>query len=151
MALARRTPTSGLTPWPPGRQLQRRFEEMFGRSEGDEGGWLAGAWAPPVDLYEAADAWMLKAELPGLSKDAIHIEGHERTLTRRGEAVRLMQERQIRHLASAVGRHRTWPLISRLGDPDFQLAAAQRWYPAGLPAWQRRLPRHAFVIPQHGP
>jgi HSP20 family protein len=85
MALSRRTPTWGLTRWEPGRELQRIFEEMFGRGEGEEGSWVAGAWAPPVDLYETDDAFMVKAELPGLTKDDIHIEVHERTLTLRGE------------------------------------------------------------------
>ena len=85
MALSRRTPTGGLTRWEPGRELQRMFEEMFGRGEGEEGGWVAGAWAPPVDLYETDDAFMVKAELPGLSKDDIQVEVHDRTLTLRGE------------------------------------------------------------------
>jgi HSP20 family protein len=75
----------GLAPWQPGREIQRLFEEMFGRSEGEEGSWLASALAPPVDLYEADHAFMLKAELPGLTKDDIHIEVHERTLTLRSE------------------------------------------------------------------
>jgi HSP20 family protein len=71
MALARRTPASSLTRWEPGRELQRLREEMdrlfegvFGRGEGEGGGWLAGAWAPPIDLYETDDAFILKAELP---------------------------------------------------------------------------------------
>jgi HSP20 family protein len=85
MALSRRTPTGGLTRWEPGRELQRMFEEMFGRGEGEEGSWVAGAWAPPVDLYETDDAFMVKAELPGLTKDDIHVEVHDRTLTLRGE------------------------------------------------------------------
>jgi HSP20 family protein len=85
MALSRRTPTWGLTRSEPGRELQRMFEEMFGRGEGEEGSWVAGAWAPPVDLYETDDAFMVKAELPGLTKDDIHIEVHDRTLTLRGE------------------------------------------------------------------
>jgi HSP20 family protein len=44
-----------------------------------------GAWAPPVDLYDTDDACVVKAELPGLSKDDIHIEVHDHTLTLRGE------------------------------------------------------------------
>jgi HSP20 family protein len=90
MALARLTPSWGMTRWSPERELQRLragmdrlFEEVF--SEGGESGWQGGAWAPPVDLYEADDAFVLRAELPGLSKDDVHIEVHERTLTLRGE------------------------------------------------------------------
>jgi HSP20 family protein len=97
MALARRTPTAGLSRWEPGRELQRLFEEFFGRGEGGEGGWLAGTWAPPVDLYEADDAFRLKAELPGLTKDDIHVDVHERTLTLRGERKREAEAEQDRY------------------------------------------------------
>ena len=33
----------------------------------------SGAWAPPVDLCEANDAIYIRAELPGLKADQIHI------------------------------------------------------------------------------
>jgi HSP20 family protein len=144
MALARRTPTSGLTPWPPGRQLQRRFEEMFGRSEGDEGGWLAGAWAPPVDLYEAADAWMLKAELPGLSKDAIHIEGHECTLTRRGERQHEAEVKEARshRRERAYGSFQRACWLPVTGDAD----NVQASFKDGM--LERKLPTHETTKPK---
>jgi HSP20 family protein len=79
-----------MTRWQPERELQRLragmdrlFEEIFG--EGGESGWRVGAWAPPVDLYDTDDAFVLKAELPGLSKDDVHLEVYDRTLTLRGE------------------------------------------------------------------
>ena len=97
MALARQTPTGGLSRWAPERELQRLFEEFFGRGEGEESGWLGGAWAPPVDLYEADDAFMLKAELPGFTKDDIHIDVHERTLTLRGERKHETEVKQDRY------------------------------------------------------
>jgi HSP20 family protein len=59
--------------WNPARDLlsirdevNHLFNEFFGHAEGQEGTWWAGAWAPPVDLYEADDALILTAELPGL-------------------------------------------------------------------------------------
>src|SRR5919108_4834070 len=65
MALARWSPTWGLTRWQPERELQRLrtemdrlFDEAFG--EGGERGWRVGAWAPPVGLYDAEEAFVLK-------------------------------------------------------------------------------------------
>jgi HSP20 family protein len=79
-----------LAHWQPEGELQRLrtemarlFDEVFG--ERDAGGWRENAWAPPVDLYDTGEAFVLKAELPGMSKDDIHIEVHDRTLTLRGE------------------------------------------------------------------
>jgi HSP20 family protein len=40
---------------------------------------------PPVNLYETADAYLLTAELPGVSADAIQVAIEGNTLTLRGE------------------------------------------------------------------
>ena len=83
MALAR---------WNPAQDLMRMREEMnrvfgqfFRESEGEEGTWLTGAWTPPVDIHETAEALILKAELPGFSTDDVHVELHNNRLTLRGE------------------------------------------------------------------
>ena len=84
MALAR---------WNPGQDLMRMREEMdrlfhqFFRpgDGGEEGTWMRGSWAPLVDIYETDDAFVLKAELPGFSKEDVQIELHGNRLTLRGE------------------------------------------------------------------
>jgi len=38
-----------------------------------------------VDLYETDDALVLKAELPGVSKDDVNVEVHQNTLILRGQ------------------------------------------------------------------
>jgi HSP20 family protein len=84
-----------LTRWSPARDLlsirdevNRLFNEFFGRTEGQEDTWWAGAWAPPVDLYEADDALILKAELPGFAKDDVNVEIKDSTLTLKGQRSR---------------------------------------------------------------
>ncbi|HEX9872690.1 MAG TPA: Hsp20/alpha crystallin family protein [Candidatus Tectomicrobia bacterium] len=83
MALAR---------WNPNRdmmsvrdEMSRVLNEVFGRGASDESAWVSGAWTPPVDIYETDEALVLKAELPGFSKDDISIELKENTLVIKGE------------------------------------------------------------------
>lgn len=45
----------------------------------------APGWTPAVDLYETVDRYVVSAELPGLSREAISIELHGNTLLIRGE------------------------------------------------------------------
>lgn len=69
-------------------EMNRVFNEFFGRGANDEGAWFAGAWSPPVDIYETDQALMMKAELPGFSKDDISIELKDNTLFLKGERKR---------------------------------------------------------------
>jgi HSP20 family protein len=66
-------------------EMNRLFNEFFGRSSGPEGFWPSNVGSPPVDIYDAGDAFVLRAELPGCSKDDLSIELKEQTLTLRGE------------------------------------------------------------------
>ena len=68
----------------PGR-LNRFFDDPFfriGRLADDSD---LGMWNPAVDLYEKDDHYMIKAELPGVDKDAIKIDLKDRLLTLSGE------------------------------------------------------------------
>ena len=44
----------------------------------------AAGWTPPVDLYETSDAFIVSAELPGLSREDIDIRFHDGQLTLQG-------------------------------------------------------------------
>ncbi len=44
-------------------------------------------WAPAVDVFETADAVVLKAELPGLTVDEVNVEVDDNVLTISGERV----------------------------------------------------------------
>jgi HSP20 family protein len=87
MALARWTPSRDVMSVRD--EMNRLFNEFFGRGGGtEEGTWFSGAWSPPVDIYETDEALVLKAELPGFSRDDIGIELKENTLSIKGERKR---------------------------------------------------------------
>jgi HSP20 family protein len=86
MALARWTPYRDLMAVRD--EMNRVLSEAFGRGSNDESAWFSGAWSPPVDIYETDDALVMKAELPGFSKDDINIEMKENALVIRGERKR---------------------------------------------------------------
>jgi len=44
----------------------------------------APSWTPPVDLYETATAFVLEAELPGLTREQIDIHAEEHLIAVRG-------------------------------------------------------------------
>jgi len=66
-------------------EMSRVLNEVLGRGASDESAWVSGAWTPPVDIYETDEALVMKAELPGFSRDDISIEMKENTLVIKGE------------------------------------------------------------------
>jgi HSP20 family protein len=83
MALARWTPMRHLMTFQD--DMNRLFNQFFQGGTGEEAGWGARTWAPPVDIYETDEALILKAELPGVSKDEVSVEVHQNTLILRGQ------------------------------------------------------------------
>ena len=64
--------------------LRDEMNRLFTRTMG-EGASAGSSWTPAVDIFDAADAIELKAELPGLSPEDIDIEVDDNVLTLRGE------------------------------------------------------------------
>ena len=83
MALVRWTPVGNLASFQ--HEMNRVFNDFFRGGNGDESGSTVGAWSPAVDIHETEDGYVLKAELPGVSKDDVSIDVHQHTLTLRGE------------------------------------------------------------------
>jgi HSP20 family protein len=69
-----------MKPEPFSREVDRLFDSFFGTP--DRG---ARRWVPPMDLVEADDHFMLKADLPGLSDKDVAIEVQDGTLKISGE------------------------------------------------------------------
>lgn len=65
--------------WDPFRDLVAIKHQMERLSSSDVQG-----WAPAVDLAETADAYIIKAELPGLTREQLRINIHDGKLTLHG-------------------------------------------------------------------
>src|SRR3954449_6422505 len=69
-----------IKPEPFSSEVNRLFDNLFQpASTGTQ------RWAPAMDLVEAEDHFVLKADLPGLSDDDVTIEVQDGTLTISGE------------------------------------------------------------------
>jgi HSP20 family protein len=66
-------------PEPFTREIDRVFDAFFGQT--DQGR----RWVPPMDLVEAEDHFVLRADLPGLAEGDVNIEVQDGTLTISGE------------------------------------------------------------------
>lgn len=69
-------------------RMSRVLGDMYGRRADDEL-MARGAWLPPVDIFENEQhEVVLKAELPGLTRDEIDVRVENNTLTIKGERKR---------------------------------------------------------------
>jgi len=79
-------------------RMNKLFEQSLSRSRTEEG-IAASTWTPAVDIYETPETVVMKAELPGLSRDDIEIQIRDNTLTLKGErrfAKDVQQENYLR-------------------------------------------------------
>jgi HSP20 family protein len=67
-----------IKPDPFSREVDRLFDRLFDAP-------AAQRWAPPMDLIEAEDHYVLKADLPGVSDGDVNIEVENGLLTISGE------------------------------------------------------------------
>jgi HSP20 family protein len=67
-------------PEPFSREVDRFFDAFFDQSQR-----TSRRWVPPMDLVEAEDHFVLKADLPGLREEDVKIEVQDGTLTIAGE------------------------------------------------------------------
>ena len=70
-----------IRPEPFSSEVNRLFNTLFG----PENGQAQQRWVPAMDLVEADDEFVLKADLPGLTEDDVSIEVRDNALTISGE------------------------------------------------------------------
>ena len=113
--------------WDPMRELSalqsrvnRVLEDTFGTPlhRGEQPG--AGAWAPAVDIFETAGEIVLKAEVPGIARDQVHVEVNDGVLSLRGERKfeKEVKEENYHRVERAYGAfHRSFTLPDSV-DPE---------------------------------
>ena len=94
-----------LVRWEPFRGLDKihsrineLFDEAFGRPLAYQPS-AATTWYPPVDILESKDAYLVRAELPGMKKEDINLEFTDGVVTLSGE-------RKLEEPAAGVEYHR---------------------------------------------
>ena len=92
MAMERWRPGRGIIPWRPFRgleEMERRFEDIFGQpflpSVWRRLPIEARGWAPPIEVFEKEDKFVVKAELPGMKEEDIEVSVVGDTLIIKGE------------------------------------------------------------------
>lgn len=98
------------------RDLQREVDSLFDRffdrdSGSDQGG--SAVWSPRTDLLETDDAFRLRLDVPGMTKDDITINVQNNTLTVSGErsSERTDEGEEYVRVERAFGNfHRTFTL-----------------------------------------
>ena len=82
MELVRWEPFEGL------RRLHNRINDLFdghvGRARALPSA-TGGAWLPPVDILESTDAYLIRADVPGMKKEQFSLEIDDGSLTVSGE------------------------------------------------------------------
>jgi HSP20 family protein len=107
-----------VNPQPFSRDVDRLFDAFFGGERESR------RWVPPMDLVEAEDHFVLKADLPGLDEGDVSIEIQDGTLTISGE-------RKAEH----ESRERGWYRIERsFGSFSRSLTLPERVDPDGISA-----------------
>ncbi len=88
MVIERWRPSRRLIPWQSFRDLERRFDGIFGRPLIPVWRHLLTeerAWAPALEVYEKEDKFVVKAELPGMKEEDIDVSISDDTLSIKGQ------------------------------------------------------------------
>lgn len=67
------------------REINRMFDGFFRGGIQDDGSLFPSVWTPAVDVAEHDNEYLVKVELPGVSKDDVKIMMQDNVLTIRGE------------------------------------------------------------------
>jgi HSP20 family protein len=89
-----------LMPWTGTMSLRREMDRLFDRffePSGGESPATLGDWAPSLDLSESKDAFVVKAEIPGMDAKDVEVSFQENVLTIKGEKKHEKEDKDERY------------------------------------------------------
>ena len=75
------------------------------------------AWAPPIDVYETDDRYVVTAEVPGLAREQIDLAVHDNRLLIRGTRAGGIPESASRRYHQVERGHGSFERTFRFADP----------------------------------
>src|SRR3954453_9320705 len=136
-----------MKPEPFSREMDRVFDAFFGQTD------QARRWVPTVDLVEAEDHFVLKADLPGLAEDDVNIEVQDGALTISGErkAEHEQREKGWYRIERSFGHFSRSLTLPDGVDPD-RIAASFKdgVLEVRIPKPEERKPRRIAISGSHG-
>ncbi|HVY55142.1 MAG TPA: Hsp20/alpha crystallin family protein [Thermodesulfobacteriota bacterium] len=108
----------------------------------------AGTWHPAVDVYETEDSYVLKADLPGVSKEDIKIDVNNNTLTIKGEKKleeKTEKDNYVRVERSYGSFSRTFALSDKVDSTNIKAAYKDGVLEVTLPKKEEAKPKEIKV------
>jgi HSP20 family protein len=105
--------------WDPSRELeelQQRMQQLVESTLPTIA--EAAPWAPPVDIEETEDAWVVEAELPGVDRKDINIEMNDGEVAITGDVKERERKGVLRRRTRRVGRFEFRVTLPGDVDPD---------------------------------
>src|SRR5215213_3551237 len=137
-----------MKPEPFSREIDRVFDAFFGQNEQQ-----ARRWVPPMDLVEAEDHFVLKADLPGLTEGDVNIEVQDGTLSISGErrAEHEQREKGWYRIERSFGRFSRSLSLPDGVDPDrIQASFRHGVLEVRIPKPEERKPRRIAISGSSG-
>jgi HSP20 family protein len=134
-------------PEPFTREIDRVFDAFFGQTDRGR------RWVPPMDLVEAEDHFVLKADLPGLAEGDVTIEVQDGTLTISGERRPEHEERETgwyRIERSFGSFHRSLTLPDGVDPGRIDASFANGVLEVHIPKPEERKPRRISISGGNG-
>lgn len=100
-------------PWGLNQELYREFSKLLERSAQDDSSGATADWAPPVDIEEYGDKFVLYADVPGVDPKSIEVTLEKGILTLTGSRAQAVEQNGVerRRTERATGRfHRRFAL-----------------------------------------
>ncbi len=126
--------------------LRERINKLFEDMQTMSGDAQSPAWAPAVDVYETAEGFVVKAELPGVKESEIDIRVEGNVLRIRGERRLNMEGRSYHQMERFYGAFsRCFVLPSDIEQSDVKAKMNDGILRISLPKKYKDLPRQIEI------